>query len=137
MTETTEDKLLKKAKKGDKNDQFVLARHYDIGFRLGFGFDDVDGYDADIYWYLKAAEQDHGQAHFYLGKHYQHGIGVEKDSEQALYWFRKGAELGEPRSQGFMKKLSGRKLLDESAPALIKMDMILEGLIRMGGIKEE
>ena len=104
MTETTEEKLIKKAKKGDKNDQFALARHYEIGFRLGFDFPDVDGIDADIYWYRKAADQNHTQAQFLLGKHYQLGIGVEKNVEHALFWFRKASELGEPRSQSIIKR---------------------------------
>ena len=62
MTEHIKDKLIKQAIKGDKNAQYHLARHYEIGFRFGFDFTDVEGIEPDIYWFRKAAEEGHVRA---------------------------------------------------------------------------
>jgi len=45
-----------------------------------------------IAWGIAAANQGFNQAQFYLGRYYLHGQGVEKDIEQALYWFQLAAE---------------------------------------------
>ena len=114
MTESYEDKLLKKADKGEKNAQYDLARHYEIGFRLGFDFDDVNGMDADVYWYQKAAEQGHDEAQYFLAMHYYRGLGVKQNSEIARYWFSKAAEQGNVRAQrklnSFKDKMSKEEL---------------------------
>ena len=46
-------------------------------------------------WYLKAAKQGHPFAPIIVGLKYQQGEGVIKDYDKALYWLRKGAELGD------------------------------------------
>lgn len=46
-------------------------------------------------WYLKAAEQGHPSASRIVGLKYQQGEGVIKNYDKALYWFKKGAELGD------------------------------------------
>jgi len=111
MAETTEGKLLKEVVKGDKNAQYSLAHHYQIGIRLGFDFENVEGKDADVYWYHKAAEQGQKEAQYTLGQYYRFGHGVKRDSKKARYWFGKAAELGHERA---LKKLNNdEKLLNQ------------------------
>jgi len=109
MTEH-EDKLIKHATTGDKKAQYALAKHYEIGFRLGFDFSSIDGIVPDVYWYFKAAEQGYDEAQYTLGWYYLRGIGVEKDSKQSIYWFRKAAEQGHTRARrrivSYDKKIS-------------------------------
>jgi len=45
-----------------------------------------------IAWGIAAANQGFGQSQYYLGQFYLHGHGVEKNIEQALYWFKLSAE---------------------------------------------
>jgi len=45
-----------------------------------------------IAWGILSANQGSSQAQYYLGRYYLHGKGVEKDIEQALYWFRLNTE---------------------------------------------
>ncbi|MFC1776934.1 tetratricopeptide repeat protein [Pseudomonadota bacterium] len=92
MDEWTEEALLPKAKKGDKDAQYRLGHYYDYGIRLGFDFDDVDGIPPDVYWYHKAAENGHSRAQRNLGHYYQDGIGVKRDLKQARYWRSKAKE---------------------------------------------
>jgi TPR repeat protein len=40
----------------------------------------------------KIAEQDNAEAQYYLGLCYREGIGIEKNEEEAVKWFRKAAE---------------------------------------------
>jgi hypothetical protein len=44
-------------------------------------------------------EQEVAEACYYLGKMYYNGYGVQKDLSEALNWFRKGANLMDPRAQ--------------------------------------
>ena len=56
------------------------------------------------------AENDDSVAQFKLGAMYANGLGVEKDDELAVAWYRKAAEQGYPRAQrnlGFDLDLSG------------------------------
>ena len=99
MDEKVREALLLEAEQGDRDAQYGLGQYYDRGFRLGFGFEDIDGIPPDIYWYRKAAEQGQVEAQFHLGQHYRRGLGVEKDSKQAAYWFRKAAEQGHERAK--------------------------------------
>ena len=99
MTVQIEDKLIKAATKGEKKAQYALAKHYEIGIRLGFDFADVDGVVPDVYWYLKAAEQGYDEAQYTLGWYYLRGIGVEQDVKQSRCWFRKAAEQGHEKAR--------------------------------------
>ena len=48
-----------------------------------------------VYWLHRAAEHGYALAQFELGRHYWRGDceGIKKDSQQSMYWFRKGAGL--------------------------------------------
>ena len=108
MTECREDKLIKEATKGDKKSQYALAKYYEIGFRLGFDFPDIDDVSPDAYWYLKAAEQGYDEAQYTLGWLYLRGIGVEQDVMQSRYWFRKAAEQGHERAKNRVERFDNK-----------------------------
>ena len=48
---------------------------------------------------IDAAEQGVATAQYNLGVHYLEGEGVEKDSVEAVAWFRKAADQGFPNAQ--------------------------------------
>jgi hypothetical protein len=48
----------------------------------------------------RAAARGHGQACYRLGGFYDDGVGVERDPEQALRWYERGRELGDPNATG-------------------------------------
>ena len=50
-------------------------------------------------WYIKAAEEGHPHAQFYLGWMYDHGKGLEKNKELAFKWLETAAKQGHPRAQ--------------------------------------
>lgn len=52
-----------------------------------------------VHWIRKAAEQECREAETYLGTLYACATGVSLDMEQALVWFRKGAEKGDANAQ--------------------------------------
>ena len=45
-------------------------------------------------WYLKAANQGHARAQYYLGVNYENGTGVPKDEKIACEWYLKAANQG-------------------------------------------
>jgi hypothetical protein len=51
--------------------------------------------------YRKAVRQGLAAAHGILGVIYENGIGVPHDPAEAVRWFRKAAEQGDPRGQDF------------------------------------
>jgi len=50
-------------------------------------------YEEAAKWYRKAAEQDNSKAQILLGNLYEKGLGVEKDFNKALYWYRRASGL--------------------------------------------
>lgn len=54
---------------------------------------DLDYFKA-AYWFLKAAEQNHGLAQNNIGICYKEGQGVEKNMKEAVKWFRLSAQNG-------------------------------------------
>ena len=42
-------------------------------------------------WFMVAAKQHHTEAEYYIGLYYQLGKGVQKDLDQAIYWYEKAA----------------------------------------------
>lgn len=44
------------------------------------------------HWFHKAAEQGEAMAQHSLGTMYAQGIGVAKNDDEAIYWYRKVAE---------------------------------------------
>jgi len=48
----------------------------------------------------KAAEAGDGQAMSDLGRMYEYGVGIPQDPAEAVKWFRKAAEAGNPQGMG-------------------------------------
>ena len=46
--------------------------------------------------FARAADQDYPRAQFFLGLHYEHGQGVEKDMARAVRLYAKAAEQNYP-----------------------------------------
>lgn len=57
-------------------------------YELGLKYYETKHYEQAIYWYLKAAEQEHPGAQINLGYMYQHGLGVKQDYTEAVKWYR-------------------------------------------------
>lgn len=45
-------------------------------------------------WHLKIAEQNNADYQFFVGRFYENGYGVKKDTKEARYWYKRAAELG-------------------------------------------
>ena len=59
-----------------------------LGIRYAMGSGGVpQSYEQAAYWLRKSAEQGHFNAMVNLGLMYEYGTGVEKDYEQAIYWY--------------------------------------------------
>ncbi|MBE6975145.1 MAG: toll/interleukin-1 receptor domain-containing protein [Ruminococcaceae bacterium] len=52
-----------------------------------------------FYWYMQAAEQGVGRAHFRLGELYEQGQGVSQNLRQAVHHYRLAAMKGDPDGQ--------------------------------------
>ena len=106
-----------RAEKGDREAQHNLGDYYYNG--LGVAKDSVEA----VKWYRKAADQGHEQsrrqlelidtferakaraekgdreAQHNLGDYYYNGLGVAKDSVEAVKWYRKAADQGHEQSK--------------------------------------
>lgn len=76
------------ARKGDASAQFEAGYCYYYG--LGTSVD----YAEAVYWYRKAADQNHSAALNNLGICYENGRGVTKNLSEAVRYYRQAAELG-------------------------------------------
>ena len=81
------------ARKGDASAQFEAGYCYYYG--LGTSVD----YAEAVYWYRKAADQNHRVALNNLGFCYELGKGVSKNNYEALRYYRKSADLGNSIAQ--------------------------------------
>jgi hypothetical protein len=55
-------------------------------------------------WWRKAADQDHADAQYFLGLSYNTGTGVPKSVQQAIYWLKKSASLGNQEAQELLRQ---------------------------------
>lgn len=91
--EVTYDKsLIKAARNGDAESQFLIGRCFDRG--LGVKKNSKKA----IHWWKKAADQGHSKSQFNLGICYDSGDGVERDVEMAYSYFRKSSADGNERA---------------------------------------
>ncbi len=68
-------------------------------FEKGNSYFESDNYTEAMRWYRKAAEQNHAEAQYALGRCYEMGEGVVKDQAEAVKWYRKAAEQGDADAQ--------------------------------------
>lgn len=92
--------LRKAAEQGSVESQWVLSTIYQFG-RGGVPVDLAESFK----WALKAAQHDHMVAQHNVGGAYLHGLGVEKNLEQARYWFGRAADLGFAHSEWMMGRI--------------------------------
>ncbi|MCC6200245.1 MAG: sel1 repeat family protein [Moraxellaceae bacterium] len=67
-------------------------------------------YQAAIYWFEQAAQQNNADAMQWLGHCHINGKGVSKDENLGIMWIAKAAALGHVIAQGQMKGLINRAL---------------------------
>ena len=81
------------AKTGDVESQYNYAECYYNGFGV------TQDYEQAVYWFTKAAGQEHAAAQYLLSTCYFDGLGVERDIEHGFYWRIKSAEQGYAEAQ--------------------------------------
>lgn len=86
-TDTALESLRKGAQAGDREAQFALASHLE---RMNTTQNVAEIAD----WFRKAADQGHLDAQFRMGQAYELGLGVKRDSERAVHYYRKAGEQG-------------------------------------------
>lgn len=87
------EKWIMRAYEGDKDAQFEIGALFtNDQFRK-------PDYQQAVYWYKKAARQNHVLAQYNLGHQYLTGVGVQKDEKQAMHWWLKAAEQGHALAQ--------------------------------------
>jgi len=74
----------KLADKGNVDAQYSLAVYYEVR----------QNYEKTLYWYEKAAMQNHGESEYNLGRCYFYGKGVQQNDEKAEYWWKRSQEHG-------------------------------------------
>ena len=62
-------------------------------------------YESAVQYYTRAAKLGNAEAQFRLGWCYYDGTGVEKDLNEAEYWFRKSAEQGEEQAKAALNRI--------------------------------
>lgn len=80
------ERLLERARKGDADAQFELAKNYESG-RIGLPKD----LSQARYWYQKAADQGEPFAEASLGILFNFGKGVPRDYAKAYMWYERAA----------------------------------------------
>lgn len=88
----------------EKSRQLLLqAVQYNFSFRgeaayeLGRLYQRAKGKDCNriaVEWFLRALEWDYKKAHVQLAVHYERGLGVERDLDQAIVHYREAAKAG-------------------------------------------
>jgi hypothetical protein len=71
-------------------------------------------YQAAIYWFKQAAQQNNPDAMQWLGHCYVNGKGVPKDGNLGMMWIAKAAAMGHVIAQGQMKGLIDRALNNQA-----------------------
>lgn len=82
------------AYKGNSNAQYDLAQHYENYNFLG---DPNPNFNSKkrFYWYLKAANNNNGNACNNLADLFETGAGCERNLQKALSYYKKSMELGD------------------------------------------
>ena len=62
-------------------------------------------YAESIKWLMKAAEQNHPDAQFFLGSIYDNGEGVPQNHSEAVKYFKKAAQQGLTEAQEVLRQL--------------------------------
>ena len=71
---------------------------YTVGPKESEGYI-VPNLEQAFYWFHRAAEQEHADAQYQLGKFYCHGVGVPQNHNRAFLWWGKAAKQGNCKAQ--------------------------------------
>lgn len=77
--------------------QFQFPFRGEAAFELGRLYQRAKGKDCNriaVEWFLRALEWDYKKAHVQLAAHYERGLGVERDLDQAIVHYREAAKAG-------------------------------------------
>ncbi len=87
------DQLFPPADNGDPKAQ------YNLGLIFYQGTLTKQDYKEALYWFTRAAKQNHNLAQYSLGIMYSEGQGVIQDYEQAFHWFEESAKQGNTKAK--------------------------------------
>ena len=84
-----------------KNEEILLAESGDkkAQYALANALYDKQEYEKAVFWYEKAAKQNHLDAQNNLGNCYYDGEGIERNYRKAVFWYRKAAEKNNSAAQ--------------------------------------
>lgn len=77
---------------GDPDGKFNYANMYHWGWYV------EQDYELAGRYFRELAEKDYIAAFFYMGLYLQNGLGVKKDEKEAVKWFERGEQCGDPYS---------------------------------------
>jgi TPR repeat protein len=72
--------------------KLALQNYLPAQARLGDLFDYTEAHEMAVGWYIMAAFQGNSRGAYGLGRAYLTGLGIKKDPEQALYWYKFSAD---------------------------------------------
>ncbi|MBC7620052.1 MAG: sel1 repeat family protein [Candidatus Saccharibacteria bacterium] len=96
-----------------EDEQFILladAGDAEAQDAIGQLFLMSEKYQAALYWFQQAAQQNNPDAMQWLGHCYINGKGVAKDEHLGVMWIAKAAAQGHVIAQGLMKELINHTL---------------------------
>ena len=72
--------------------KLALQNYLPAQARLGDLFDYTEAHEMAVGWYIMAAFQGNARGAYGLGRAYLTGLGIKKDPEQALFWYKFSAD---------------------------------------------
>lgn len=96
----------------EATDDFALLIAADRGCsnaqsELALVFMEQDRADLAFHWFSLAAQQQHADAMYYLSELHQQGLGVERNTNEAMLWRVKAASAGHSVAQAQMLAITG------------------------------
>jgi len=72
--------------------KLALQNYLPAQARLGDLYDYTEAHEMAVGWYIMAAFQGNARGAYGLGRAYLTGLGIKKDPEQALFWYKFSAD---------------------------------------------
>lgn len=88
--------------------------------RLGDLLDYTEVHEEAVGWYIMAAFQGNADGAFGLGRAYSTGLGIRKDPDQALYWFKFSADKDNLNA---IKVMENAYRIGETSGLPVKVDL--------------
>lgn len=119
------DKVVK-IKEISKDDLYRIAKQGVAEAQLEYGMKCTNHAEA-IEWITNAAKQGLGEAQFQLGNRYKTGIGITKNIDNAMLWYKKAADQGHEIAIIRLKEIEKNKykyMSTNSQPEVVKRTVI-------------